>query len=215
MTSQLLVSLCVFAFVTSITPGPNNALLFASGVNHGIRRTMPHMLGVQLGFAFMQLVIALGVGYVFKAAPLLYPTLRAAGFVYLLYLAWRIGTATPAAETGHEPPAGEKRRVGSRPMTFFEATAFQWMNPKAVMMCVTAASAYTPPGNPVSGALLVTGVFLVAGMPCVGLWVLLGAAMRGLLQDRARLRLFNAAMAVLLVASVAPMARDMLPAGLF
>lgn len=219
MTSQLLVSLCVFAFVTSITPGPNNALLFASGVNHGVRRTMPHMLGVQLGFAFMQLVIALGVGYVFKAAPLLYPTLRAAGFVYLLYLAWRIGTATPPAESGgdagNEPSTGAKRRAASRPMTFFEASAFQWMNPKAVMMCVTAASAYTPPGNPVSGALLVTGVFLVAGMPCVGLWVLLGAAMRGLLQDRARLRLFNAAMAVLLVASVAPMARDMLPAGLF
>ncbi|OIO02423.1 MAG: hypothetical protein AUJ49_06090 [Desulfovibrionaceae bacterium CG1_02_65_16] len=223
MTSELIVSLCLFAFVTSITPGPNNALLFASGVNHGIRRTMPHLLGVQLGFAFMQLVIALGVGYVFKTLPGLYPTLRAAGFAYLLYLAWRIGTSTPpdARRADGTSPASETDdatntpRSIARPMTFLEASAFQWMNPKAVMMCVTAASTYTMPSHPILGALFVTGVFLVAGMPCVGLWVLLGAAMRGFLQDKTRLRVFNVAMAVLLVASMAPMARDMLPAGLF
>jgi len=223
MTSELIVSLCLFAFVTSITPGPNNALLFASGVNHGIRRTMPHMLGVQLGFAFMQLVIALGVGYVFKAMPGLYPTLRAAGFAYLLYLAWRIGTSAPpnrqneadTASTPNTEDGAGKARAAARPMTFLEASAFQWMNPKAVMMCVTAASTYTLPSHPVLGALFVTGVFLLAGMPCVGVWVLLGAAMRGFLQDRTRLRVFNVAMAVLLVASMVPMARDILPAGLF
>ena len=222
MTPELLTSLCLFAFVTSITPGPNNAMLFASGVNHGIRRTLPHLLGVTLGFTFMQLALGLGVGLVFEALPGLYSTLRALGLAYMLYLAWRIANSTPP-EQGRDgaltdapaadalPPKAEK----SRPMTFLEASAFQWVNPKALMMCVTAASTYAPPDSPVLGALLVTGVFFVAGMPCVALWVLLGKLMRGLLQSRKRLLAFNWAMAALLLASMAPMAGEVLRDGLF
>lgn len=100
-------------------------------------------------------------------------------------------------------------------MTFLEASAFQWVNPKALMMCVTAASTYAPPDTPVLGALLVTAVFFFAGMPCVALWVLLGRLMRGLLQDGRRLRAFNWAMAALLVASMAPLAGEALRDGLF
>jgi threonine/homoserine/homoserine lactone efflux protein len=222
MTTQLFTSLCLFAFVTSITPGPNNALLFTSGVNYGIRRTLPHLLGVTLGFTFMQLALGLGVGFVFKAVPGLYPALRALGMAYLLYLAWRIATATPPAALAKEAggleasaPPQDNARPTARPITFLEASAFQWMNPKAVMMCVTAISTYAPPDQPVAGALLVTGVFFFAGMPCVALWVLLGSSLRGFLQDRARLRAFNIGMAVLLVVSMAPLAKDMLPHGLF
>jgi len=223
MTTELFASLCLFAIVTSITPGPNNAMLFASGVNYGIRRTMPHLLGVTLGFTFMQLALGLGVGFVFEAVPGLYPTLRALGAAYLVYLAWRIATSTPPAsitEANGENTTPDKERSApqkpiARPMTFFEASAFQWVNPKAVMMCVTAASTYGSPDRPVLGALLVTGVFFVAGMPCVALWAMLGSALRGFLQDRRRLQAFNIAMAVLLVASIVPMAKDMLPDGLF
>jgi len=223
MTTELFASLCLFAIVTSITPGPNNAMLFASGVNYGIRRTMPHLLGVTLGFTFMQLALGLGVGFVFEAVPGLYPTLRALGAAYLVYLAWRIATSTPPAsitetDAGSTAPAKEQsapQKANARPMTFFEASAFQWVNPKAVMMCVTAASTYGSPDRPVLGALLVTGVFFVAGMPCVALWAMLGSALRGFLQDRRRLQAFNIAMAVLLVASIVPMAKDMLPDGLF
>lgn len=207
MTPELLASLCLFAFVSSITPGPNNAMLFASGVNHGIRRTIPHLLGVTLGFTFMQLAVGLGVGMVFEAVPGLYSTLRALGVAYMFYLAWRIGTSTPPAQT---EAASSAPQAAGRPMTFLEASAFQWVNPKAVMMCLTAASTYAPPDKPILGAFLVTGVFFVAGMPCVALWVLLGRVMRGLLQDRRRLQAFNWAMAVLLAASVAPMAREVL-----
>ncbi|HWR04780.1 MAG TPA: LysE family translocator [Humidesulfovibrio sp.] len=207
MTPELLASLCLFAFVSSITPGPNNAMLFASGVNHGIRRTIPHLLGVTLGFTFMQLAVGLGVGMVFEAVPGLYSTLRALGVAYMFYLAWRIGTSTPPAQAEAASPASQ---AAGRPMTFLEASAFQWVNPKAVMMCLTAASTYAPPDKPILGAFLVTGVFFVAGMPCVALWVLLGRVMRGLLQDRRRLQAFNWAMAVLLAASVAPMAREVL-----
>ena len=224
MTAELLTSLCLFAFVTSITPGPNNAMLFASGVNHGIRRTLPHLLGVTLGFTFMQLAVGLGVGVLFEAVPGLYSSLRALGLAYMLYLAWRIGNSTPpetAPQPGqadaatHEATAPGSVQKSGRPMTFLEASAFQWVNPKALMMCITAASTYAPPDKPIMGAFIVTGVFFIAGMPCVALWVLLGRLMRGLLQSRRRLLAFNWAMALLLVASMAPMAKEALRDGLF
>lgn len=224
MTVELLTSLCLFAFVTSITPGPNNAMLFASGVNHGIRRTLPHLLGVTLGFTFMQLAVGLGVGVLFEAVPRLYSSLRALGLAYMLYLAWRIANSTPpktapqprqSDSATHEATAPSSVQKSARPMTFLEASAFQWVNPKALMMCITAASTYAPPDKPIMGALIVTGVFFVAGMPCVALWVLLGRLMRGLLQSRRRLLAFNWAMALLLVASMAPMAQEALRDGLF
>ena len=260
MTPETLLSLCLFAFVTSITPGPNNALLLASGVNFGLRRTVPHLLGVTLGFTFMQLALGLGVGFVFEAVPGLYPTLRALGLAYLLYLAWRIATADPPANLPASPPASQARgqiygqtggqiegkidgQTGGqahapgadpsakqmdtsgaqpkstpakiRPMTFLEASAFQWVNPKAVMMCVTAASTYAPHDRPVAGALIIAAVFFFAGMPCVALWAMTGSSLRGFLTDRRRLKAFNWAMALGLLASMAPMARDALQGGLF
>ena len=142
MSPEMLASLSLFAFSTSITPGPNNAMLFASGVNHGLRRTLPHLLGVTLGFTFMQLAVGLGVGAAFEALPGLYPALRAFGLAYMLYLAWRIATSAPPAG---QPEAQATAARSGRPMTFLEASAFQWVNPKALMMCVTAASAYAPP----------------------------------------------------------------------
>lgn len=208
MTPEALFSLCVFAIVMSATPGPNNAMLLASGVNFGLRRTLPHLLGVTLGFTFMQLALGLGVGLVFEAVPGLYPVLRVLGVAYMLYLAWAIASAAPL-------PQGEPSTDGARPLTFLQATAFQWVNPKALMMCITAASTYAPPDQPVLGAFVVTLAFLVLGMPCCGAWAVLGAALRGLLQDRRRLRAFNALMALGLVASMAPAIRDMLTGGLF
>lgn len=214
MTTQLLASLCLFAFVTSATPGPNNAMLFASGVNFGLRRTVPHLLGVTLGFTFMQLALGLGVGIVFEAVPGLYSVLRVLGLAYMLYLAWAIGTAVPPEVDGNADSRIEDAATGT-PMTFLQATAFQWVNPKALMMCITAASAYAPPDQPVLGAFIVTAAFLVVGMPCCGAWAVLGSLMRGLLQNRRRLRAFNVTMALALVASMVPMARDLFPADLF
>ena len=213
MTPETLFSLCVFAFATSATPGPNNAMLFASGVNHGFRRTLPHLLGVTLGFTFMQLALGLGVGLVFEAVPGLYGILRVLGVLYMLYLAWAIGSSTPPADA--QQPSQSTASATARPMTFLEASAFQWVNPKALMMCLTAASTYAPQDQPVLGALVVTAAFLVVGMPCCGAWAVLGVALRGLLQDRSRLRAFNWAMALALVASMAPMARDLFQDGLF
>ncbi len=228
MNSDVLISLCMFAFATSATPGPNNAMLFASGVNFGLRRSVPHILGVTLGFTFMQLALGLGVGVVFEAVPGLYNVLRVLGVGYMLYLAWAIGTATPPppAELATElttesaTDSATTRRQGNgtakaKPMTFLQASAFQWVNPKALMMCITAASTYAPPDQPVIGALIVTAAFFIVGMPCVGAWAVLGSVMRGLLQDHRRLKVFNVTMALLLVASIVPMVGDLLPAGVF
>jgi len=214
MTTQLFISLCLFAFVTSATPGPNNAMLFSSGVNYGFRRTVPHLMGVTLGFTFMQLALGLGVGMVFEAVPGLYSVLRVLGLGYMLYLAWAIGTAVPPLANNETNPAAEDTAKGT-PMTFMQATAFQWVNPKALMMCITAASTYAPPDQPILGALIVTAAFLVVGMPCCGAWAALGSLMRGFMQDRRRLRAFNVTMALALVASMAPMASDLLSAKLF
>jgi len=193
MTSDLLMALAAFAFVTSITPGPNNLMLMASGANFGFRRTIPHMLGVALGFVLMVMIIGLGLAQVFDAWPASYTVLKVLSVAYLLYLAWKIATAAPPAESG---PAGT-------PMTFLQAALFQWVNPKAWAMALTAVSVYAPAQN-LATIALVAVVFGTINLPSVGSWTILGQQMRRLLTNRTRLRVFNATMAVLLVASLYP-----------
>lgn len=130
LTLSALPAGMLFALVTTITPGPNNTMLLASGVNFGFRRTMPHLFGISIGVAILMLCVGFGLGEAFKRLPLLYTLLEVASVAYLLYLAWRIGTS------GEVKAHGAK----SRPMTFIEAAAFQWVNPKAWMMVLTAAT---------------------------------------------------------------------------
>ena len=121
MTAELLLAFAGFAFVSSVTPGPNNAMLLASGVNYGFRRTVPHIAGISLGCVAMLILVGLGLGRLFAAVPQLYLILRYAGAAYLLWLAWKIATAGPMTD----------QKAASRPMTFWQAAAFQWVNPKA------------------------------------------------------------------------------------
>ena len=193
MTHEQLLSLAAFAFVTSITPGPNNLMLMASGANFGVRRTVPHMLGVALGFVFMAVLVGAGRGGVFVAVPQLHTALKAASVAYLLYLAWKIATALPPGEAG---------RAG-RPMTFMAAAAFQWVNPKAWAMALTAVSVYAP-SRGMAGITAVAVVFGIVNLPSVGAWAALGQGMRRVLTNPARMRAFNVVMAVLLVASLYP-----------
>lgn len=193
MTYEILIALAVFAFVSSITPGPNNLMLTASGANFGFRRTIPHMLGVGFGFVFMILLVGAGLIQIFDAYPISYSILKTCSVAYLLYLAWKIANAVPArtgASTG-------------TPMTFLQAAAFQWVNPKAWTMALTAISAYTPERS--LYAILIVGlIFGLINLPSVGSWTLLGQQMARLLQSPARLRAFNWIMAGLLVASLYP-----------
>jgi len=193
MTYELLTALAAFAFVTSITPGPNNLMLMASGANFGFRRTIPHMLGVGLGFVFMVVLIGAGLAQVFAAYPVSYRVLKVVSVAYLLFLAWKIATAAPPGETV---------RAG-RPFTFLQAALFQWVNPKAWAMALTAVTAYAP-SESLGAVTLVAAIFGVVNIPSVGSWTILGQQMRRFLSNRARLRAFNILMAVLLLVSLFP-----------
>jgi threonine/homoserine/homoserine lactone efflux protein len=198
MSADVFAALLVFAFVSSVTPGPNNFMLLASGVNFGFRRTIPHMFGIAGGFASLLLAVGFGLGALLAAFPSLHLALKIAGGAYLLYLAWRIATSrTLDAKEGRE----------SRPMTFLEAAAFQWVNPKAWMMAVTAMAIYTSPQAPVVSIFLVALAFTLVNFPSVSVWAGFGVAMRGFLADPVRLKWFNIAMGLLLAASLWPMLR--------
>lgn len=195
MTLDLFAALVGFAFVSSVTPGPNNMMLLASGVNFGFRRTVPHMLGIGFGFASLLLGVGFGLGALLAAFPGLHLALKIAGGAYLLYLAWRIATSRTLAEAGGT----------SRPMSFAQAAAFQWINPKAWVMAVTAMAIYTSPEAPVLSVLLVAAAFALVNLPSVSVWAGFGTALRGWLSDPVRLRRFNLVMGLLLAATLWPM----------
>ncbi len=191
MTYAFLAPFVWFAFVASITPGPNNLMLMASGANFGFRRTMPHMMGVGLGFIFMVAMVGIGLAGVFVAFPWTYTALKIASIVYLLYLAWKIANAappTPGAEAG-------------KPFSFLQAAAFQWVNPKAWAMAVSAVTVYAP-SQDTGAMLLIAAIFGAVNMPSISLWVVMGQQMQRFLTNPARLRTFNIVMALLLVASL-------------
>lgn len=199
MSAEMLVALLAFAFVTSITPGPNNIMLLASGVNFGFRRTVPHMLGIGVGFLVLLLAVGFGLGAVLLAFPALHVALKVLGGAYLVYLAWRVGMSRSLA--------GRTDEGGSRPMTFLEAAAFQWVNPKAWMMALTAMALYATPDAPVLSVLTVAVAFAAVNLPSVSSWTLFGTALRGFLADPVRLKWFNIAMGLLLLATLWPMLR--------
>lgn len=198
MSADIFAALIAFAFVSSVTPGPNNFMLLASGVNFGFRRTVPHMFGIAGGFASLLLAVGFGLGALLAAFPVLHLALKVAGGAYLLYLAWRIAMSR-SLDT--------KEGKDGRPMTFLEAAAFQWVNPKAWMMAVTAMAIYTSPQAPVVSVLLVAVAFTLVNFPSVSIWAGFGTAMRGFLADPVRLKWFNIAMGLLLAASLWPMLR--------
>lgn len=193
MTGHVLFALIAFSFVTSITPGPNNLMLMDSGANFGLRRSLPHLLGVAFGFGAMVLVLGLGLGLerMLHLAPGLAVAMKVLSLGYVLWLAWKIAHAAA-------PASGA---AGGRPMRFLAACAFQWVNPKAWMMALGALSAYVEGAG---GALAVAAVFTLVNLPSVAVWAAMGQGLRGVLQEPRRLRLFNGAMALLLVASMLP-----------
>lgn len=198
MNAELLVAFIAFAFVTSVTPGPNNMMLLASGVNFGIRRSLPHMLGISIGFMLLVIAVGLGLGQLFEQIPVLYNVLRYAGAAYLLYLAWKI------ANSGS--PEGQKS--GAKPFSFIQAAAFQWINPKAWVMAIGAITTYTPHENFTVNVLIIAALFAVVNCPSVGLWTAAGSFLRNWLSNPRVLRGFNISMALLLAASLYPIVVD-------
>lgn len=193
MSLDLLLAIAAYAFVTSITPGPNNAMLLASGLTFGFWRTGPHILGIAIGFAVMVAAAGFGAGELFKVIPHLHEVLRVVATIYLLYLAWRIATSTSADAVD--------LATDRKPFSFLQAAAFQWVNPKAWIMSIGAVSTYTVPGAVTISVLVIALAFLCVGSPCIALWAGFGSAMRRLMGRPRRVRQINLAMAALLAAS--------------
>lgn len=196
MTTELLLAFIVFAFVTSVTPGPNNMMLLASGINFGLRRSLPHLLGISLGMLVMVSAIGFGLGELLKLYPPLYNVLRYGGAAYLLYLSWKIATAAAPQANG---------QPGGKPMSFIQAVAFQWINPKAWIMAIAAISTYAPAQPVAAQILLIAGLFALINYPTCSLWILAGSLLRRALENPLWLRRFNYLMAGLLVLSLYPM----------
>ena len=185
-------ALTLFAFVSSITPGPNNLMLWASGMNFGLLATRRHIAGVNLGFASLLLAVALGLGALFQRWPGLAHALRLVGSVYLVYLAWRIAMA-----------GRSDRSDVDRPMTFWEAAAFQYVNPKAWVMGITAAGAFIPTTMPpLRGAGSLAVIFALINLPCIVLWAAAGTGLGRIMIDERARRATNAVLATLLLATV-------------
>ncbi|XAZ22026.1 LysE family translocator [Sinorhizobium sp. B11] len=195
MPLDTFLALLLFAFTTSITPGPNNMMLFASGVNFGFRRTIPHMFGIGAGFLSLLLGVGLGLGALLHMVPAVYTALKFAGGAYLVWIAWKIGTSRSLGEG----------TSGVKPMSFLGAAAFQWVNPKAWVMAVTAMATYTNPELYLASVLLVGLAFAAVNVPSVSTWAGFGSALREWLSDPVRLKWFNITMALLLVLSLWPM----------
>jgi len=173
----------------------------ASGLNFGPRASMPHFFGICFGFPSMFLAVGFGLGYLFERFELLHGFVQVAGILYLLYLSWRIATSAPADLDGE---------YVSKPLTFFQAALFQWINPKAWIMGTSAIAAYTTVGADLNLQILLVGfVFFAMTFPSAGVWMMFGAALKKVLGDPKHQKIFNVSMALLLVASVAPIALNL------
>lgn len=192
---DLFLAVLFFAFSTTVTPGPNNVMIMSSGVNYGIKASVPHWLGICLGFPLMVLLVGLGFGVVFERYPHLHQLIKVLGVAYLVWLAWRIASA--------EPKAIEQGK--SKPFSFMQAALFQWVNGKAWVMASGAVAAFTTVGGIYWQEVgIITAAFLLVAFPCVGVWLVFGAALRTVLTKALFQRIFNICMAVILVLSVVP-----------
>lgn len=195
MPVDTILALLGLSVATLFTPGPNNAMLAASGANFGFRRTLPHALGVATGFPVMMLIVGLVLGGLFQSSPMFRETLRWGGALILLWLAWKI-----AVSGGIGSKKGQ-----AHPMRYFQAVAFQWVNPKAWTMAIAAISQFVTAEAPVSSALTVALVFATLGLVSSSTWTLAGQAFTRWLTTAGRLRAFNITMAALIVLSTVQM----------
>lgn len=195
MPLEQLLPLAGFVIAMVGTPGPNNLMLMTAGARFGFRRSVPHILGITFGCQTVLLAVALGLGRLLQAFPQALTILQVLGCMFLIYLAWLL--LRPADASAAPEQQG-------RPLTFWEAALFQWINPKAWMMIITAIATYTNPQHFVTGAVVVAALFVILGIPLISAWSYAGTSLRDWLGQGQRLARFNMAMAALLVASLYP-----------
>jgi threonine/homoserine/homoserine lactone efflux protein len=200
MSQSLLIAFVMFATVMFFTPGPNNIMLLSSGLTYGFRPTIPHILGIPVGFAFMVGAVGLGLGTIFIAYPVLQTILKYAGAAYLIYLDWAIAMS--------EPLSAEEDKTGGRPMTFWVAAMFQWVNAKGWVMVIGTITAYAAIAAYPWNIVIQVGLSLILGILSCTAWALFGTSLRPVLTSPRAIRVFNVVMAVLLLASLYPVFMD-------
>ena len=199
MTLPLFAALCTFAFISAYTPGPNNTILMACGINHGFRAAIPMIFGVGLGFPFLILCVGLGLGRIFDVFPLALTAIKVLGTIYMLWLAWKIAT---------EKPSENDSVVASKPLNFLQGCVFQWVNPKAWIMGGYSLSAFTLAGAFYTGLLTVVGVYVFMGLTSAVTWASFGVALKRLMNDPRWFKAINYGLAAALVASLGLMLAD-------
>lgn len=192
---ELFLAVLLFAASTTVTPGPNNVMIMTSGLNYGIKKSLPHFLGICFGFPAMVVAVGLGLGVIFDKFAVLHQAIKIVGVLYLLYLAYLIPSASQSSLESNK----------SKPLTFIQAAIFQWVNPKAWIMATGAIAAYTTlNSNVYVEVLFIALAFFAVAFPAVGVWLVFGANLKKILKKPAHQHQFNIAMAVLLVISVMP-----------
>jgi len=190
-----LIAIIFFAISSTVTPGPNNITVMASGANFGIRKSLPVFMGICVGFAIMLLLIGVGFGQVFERVPVLHLVIKCLGTLYLLYLAFLIATATEISASSAQ----------AKPLTFMNGVLFQWLNAKAWVVATGAITAFTTAGADFyTQNVIISITFFIISFPCVGLWLFFGSTLKKVLKSHQHRRVFNYSMAGLLVMSVIP-----------
>lgn len=197
---ELYFAAFLFALTATITPGPNNIMIMTSGLNHGVKKSLPHLLGICFGFPAMVVVIGLGFGVIFETYPITHEIIKILGVIYLLYLAWLIASTSP------KPVHGKR----SKPFNFIQAALFQWVNPKGWVMATSAISAYTSlSGDIFIQVIYIALIFLIVAFPCCGIWLFFGSGLSKYLTSPKHQKVFNVSMALLLVASIMPVIHEL------
>jgi threonine/homoserine/homoserine lactone efflux protein len=190
-----LIAVVLFAISSSVTPGPNNITVMASGVNFGVRKSLPVFMGICVGFSVMLLLVGIGFGQVFEQVPSLHIFIKLFGTLYLLYLAYLIATANEISSS----------KAQAKPLTFLNGALFQWLNAKAWVVATGAIAAFTTVGiDFYTQNITIALIFLVISFPCVGIWLFFGSALQSKLKSKNSMKVFNYSMGGLLVISVIP-----------
>ncbi len=197
---DLVLPLFLFSLTAAITPGPNNIMIMASGLNFGAVRSLPHLFGICFGFPVMIILIGTGLGAVFEQYPILHEIIKVIGIAYLIYLALRIANADKSTRVA----------TPGKPFTFLQSALFQWINPKGWIMASSAIAAYTTVGNDIfSQVLLIAFIFFLVTFPSAGTWLIFGVGLQRFLEQPKYRRTFNVSMALLLVISILPVAWEL------
>ena len=198
-TFTFVLSIVSFTLATVLTPGPNNIMMLSSGLNFGYKRTLPHMMGVAFGFAFMVVCVGMGINIIFEAYPFVYDIMKVIGFIYILWMAWQIANSS----------VDIKEDKNNKPFTFIQIVLFQWINPKAWIMAITAISSFTVANHDMfTQVLVIAFIYLLSGFISTNTWTLGGVFLKKLLKNKKAVKIFNISMALLLVASILPVIFD-------